>query len=82
MLRWSDSPASDILSLSEGFGEDVCNLLKIEKHPHSILALYIDDLLLNQITEKMHVYLNVFGPLMMNHVLRDLDGALVVIIYD
>jgi len=53
----------NILSLSEGFGEDVCNLLCCRT------IVQIDDLLLNQLPEKMHVDFDVFGPLMMNRVL-------------
>jgi hypothetical protein len=53
----------EILSLNEGFGEDGCNLLCRRK------ILQIDELLLNQLPEKIHVDLDVFSPLMMNRVL-------------
>jgi hypothetical protein len=66
----------EILSLNEGFGEYFCNLLCCRK------IVQINDLLLNQLHEKMHVDLDVFGLLMMNQVLRDLDGILIVIVDD
>jgi hypothetical protein len=66
----------DILDLSEGFGEDVYNLLCCQT------ITQIDDPLLNKLPKKMHVDLDVFGSLMMNRVLRDLDGTLVVTVDD
>jgi hypothetical protein len=53
----------DIVSLSEGFREDICNILCCRT------IVQIDDLLLNQLPEKMHVDFDVFGPLMMNRVI-------------
>jgi hypothetical protein len=58
-----ERPKRDTLALSEGFGEYVCNLLCCGT------VTQIDDLLLDQLPRKIHVDLNVFGPLMMNRVL-------------
>jgi hypothetical protein len=63
-------------SLSEEFDEYVCNLL------YSRIIEQIDDLLLNQPPDKIHVDVDVFGPLMINQVLQDLDGVVVVTIDD
>jgi hypothetical protein len=71
-----ERPKRDIPTLGERFGEDVCNLLCYRT------ITQIDDLLMNHLPEKMHVNLNMFGPLMMNEVLRDLDGTLVVMVDD
>jgi hypothetical protein len=71
-----ERPKMEILSLNERFGEYFYNFLYCRK------IVQTDDLLLNQLHEKMHVDLDVFGLLMMNRVLRDLDGALIVIVDD
>jgi hypothetical protein len=57
----------EVLSLGEGFGEAVGNLI------YCSTIMQIDDLLLNQLLEKMHVDVSVFVLLMMNQVLRDLE---------
>ena len=60
------------ISLCKGFGEDVNNLL------HGWTILEINDLPMNQVLHVVHMNFNVLGPLLVNHILRDLDSALII----
>ena len=51
------------LALSEGFGEDISNLLK------SLTIVKVNDMTMDELPDVVHVDLYVFGPLMMNWIL-------------
>lgn len=51
------------LALSEGFGEDISNLLR------SRTIAKVNDMTMDELSDVVHVDLYVFGPLMMNQIL-------------
>ena len=64
------------LALSEGFDEDIRNFLGSQK------IAKVDDMTMDELPNVVHVDLNVFGQLMMDQILWDLNGTLVVTKYD
>lgn len=65
-----------ICTLSEGFGEDIDNLL------YCRMILQINDPLLYLLLDVVHMDLYVFGSLMLKQVLQDLDVTLIVTMED
>ena len=64
------------LSLSEGFDEDRRKMLG------SQIIVKVDDMAMDELSDVVHVDLYVFGLLMMDQILWDLNGTLVVTKYD
>ena len=64
------------LALGEGFGEDINNLLK------SQTIVKVNDMTMDELSSVVHVELYVFGLLMMDQILCDLNGTLFVKKYD
>ena len=56
----------------KSFGEDICNLLSQRDIGQ------LDYLFLNLLKDKMSVYFNMFGFIMMQWVLGNSDGSLIV----
>ena len=65
-------PQLKIVWRCKRFGEDVCNLC-ISKN-----VLQRDNTILNQLTDEVHMQLNMFGALILHQVARNMNGTLII----